>query len=668
MPFAKLELKPGINTQVSRYASEMTWRESDKIRWLQGMLQKLGGWMRMTSQAVIGVARGIHAWETLANNPELIIGTNERVQLFDGGQIEDITPLKKDPVNVSPDLSTTEDSQIVTINDTGSNTEAGDWIYLPVYVSIGGVVLYGYYQVVTSLDTDSYTVDAGTPATATVSNSGAVPVFTTVNGSPTVNVKLDNYSFPDGAFFYANVSTSVGGLTISGAYIPTPIDADNFSITADGNATSDDTASENGGDVQFQYLLPTGAADPITESGWGGGDWGGGSWGEDDGSNVAITPVRQWFFDNWGEDGIGNYTNGGLYIWIPPYVTNPRMTQISEAPQAMTASFVAMPQQIMVALGAETGGTQDPNLIRWSDVDDYTDWTATVTNQAGSYRIPTGSHIVGGIQGPLQALIWTDLDVWSMQYIQLPYVFGFTRIGQSCGLLAARAATILGSVVYWLGYKQFYYYAGGGVQALPCTVFDFIFNNLDYTRSDKVFAASNSLFNEVAFFFPSKTGNGEVDSYVKFNVAENLWDYGMMVRTCWTDESVFGPPIGVDGNGLIQQHETSNDADGAPLVAYALTSYTDVSNGSDFWFADLVEPTFNDTTSDSTINLILFSQKNQGSPVVQRGPYDITNTTQYLTTRMRGRFLAARIGSSDLGSFWRFNTLRVRYSQDGKWG
>lgn len=668
MPFAKLQLTPGINTQVSRYASQQTWVECDKIRWLQGQLQKLGGWLRLTSEQLVGVARGIHSWEDLANNPYLIIGTNERVEIFDGGQLLDITPLKGPAVDIAPNFSTTASDSIVTVVDTGSLTTAGDWIYLPVYVSIGGIILYGYYQVVEAIDDDTYTIDAGVSATATVPNGGAVPVYTTTMGSADINVELSDYTFSATDFFFANVSTTVGSLVILGAYNIAAVDADNFTITADSAAASNDTGAENGGDVRIEYLLPSGPADPVSESGWGGGDWGGGSWGLDDGSNIAITPIRQWFFDTWGEDAIGNPTNGGLYIWIPPYAVNPRMEIISGAPSAMTDSFVSMPQQIVVALGAEVLGTQDPNLIRWSDVGDYNTWTATALNQAGSFRIPTGSHIVGGLQGPLQGLIWTDIDLWVMQYVQPPFIFGFTRIGQSCGLMSARSACVLGGVVYWLSYRQFYFYSGGSVQYLPCTVFDFIFNNLDYNRVDKVFAAPNSLYNEISWFFPTKTGGGEVDAYVKFNTGENLWDFGFMVRTCWEDQSVLGEPIGVDGDRRLQQHETSPDADGEPLISYAQSSYADLQNGEGFFFVDLIEPTLNDQTTGTTVNLVLISNKTAGNTPIEKGPYPITSSTTLITTRLRGRFLAARVGSQDLGSFWRLNTLRIRYSSDGNWG
>lgn len=666
MPFAKLDITPGINTQTSRYASQATWVESNCIRWLNRQLRKLGGWQKLLNTPVVGVARGMHAWEDLQGNPYLIIGTNSRVEIYDGGQLEDVTPLR-DTADVTPDFTTVSGQSTVIVHDVGHGESTGDWVNMPVQVSVGGLILYGYY-LVTVIDADNYTIDAGQNAIASVSNGGAVPLFTTVNLSPNVTVTLANHGLTTASIFPVNISTAVGGLTILGSYaVQSVTDANNFVIDGGSAASSSASASENGGDVQFQYLIPSGGVNPTTLSGWGGGNWGAGDWGLDNGASTAATPLRQWFFDYWGEDAIGNYTNGPMYIWIPPFSVNPRMTEITQAPSAQTAMFTAMPEQIVVSLGAETGGTQDPNLVRWSDAGDYTVWTPMAANQAGSFRIPTGSRIVGGIQTPLQALIWTDIDVYAMQYVSPPFIFGFTRAGQGCGMIAARASTVIGGTIYWMGTKQFYLY-DGSVKPIPCDVWDVIFRNLNYTNADKIFAAKNSLFNEIWWFYPSASGNGEVDSYVKLNVAEGLWDYGLMVRTAWEDQSVLGPPLAVDGSGYIQQHETGNDDDGQPMISYAVSSFADAGNGEEYLFVDQLLPSFQDISGTATLNLSLLFAKNTASEVLIKGPYSVTASTQYVPTRARGRFMAIQLGSSDLNSFWQLGEVRYRGATDGRWG
>lgn len=669
MPFAKLTLTPGVNTEISKFAAAGTWIQCNLIRWFQGILQKLGGWQKLVGTQLIGVARGIHTWSDLQNNPYIIIGTDLAVEIYDGGIIEDITPIRSTD-NVAVNFSTVLNLSTVTIVDAGSGVEITDRINIVTQVAVGGLLLYGAYSVTGVIDANTYTIDAGTLATATVNNAGAVSVYDTINTSHTVTVTLAKHGLTVGAIYPVNVSTAVGGLTLTGSYVAqTTPTVNTFTIDGGSAATSTATASENGGNVQIQYYIHSGSASPTILVGYGGGDYGDGDYGLDNGGSSSTSPLRQWFFDTWGQDAIGNPTNGTLYVWIPPFATNPNMTAVAGAPTAMTASFVAMPQQIVVALGAEVSGTQDPKLIRWSDVDDYNDWTATALNQAGSFRIPTGSRIVGGFQTPFQALIWTDLDAWAMQYVQPPFIFGFNRIGNNCGLIAARAAAAVQTQVYWMGYKQFYVFgSGAGVQSLNCTVWDIVFNNLDFANADKIFCATNSLFNEVTWFFPSLNGRGEVDTYVKYTTDSGVWDYGAMVRTCWEDQSVFGPPVAVDGDRYIQQHETSNDADGLPMDSYAVSSFSDVSQGEDFSFIDQVLVNVNDEAQQTTLDLVLYSAKNTASAVLYKGPYPVTASTQYVSTRLRGRFLAMRIGSSDLGSFWRFGAIRFRFSVDGKWG
>jgi hypothetical protein len=146
-----------------------------------------------------------------------------------------------------------------------------------------------------------------------------------------------------------------------------------------------------------------------------------------------------------------------------------RTQAVSQAPIFNGGIFVAMPEQILVAWGSVASGEQqDPLTVRWSDALDYTNWTVTITTQAGSFRIPTGSMIVGGIQGPQQALIWTDLDVYAMQYLGPPLVFGFNKISTGCGLIGQHAVCTLRGIVYWMSSGNFFQLGGRGVQEIPC--------------------------------------------------------------------------------------------------------------------------------------------------------------------------------------------------------
>src|SRR5262249_49162155 len=134
----------------------------------------------------------------------------------------------------------------------------------------------------------------------------------------------------------------------------------------------------------------------------------------------------------------------------------------------------------------------------------YNVWAAAVGNQAGSFRLSRGSQIVGGIQPPQSTLIFTNVDVWTMGYIGPPLIYGFTIMGTGCGLIAANAVGTLGRATFWMSEKGFWQYGDSGVQPLLCSVYDYVFEDLDTVNVRKCFAAVNSATNEIAFFFPSR--------------------------------------------------------------------------------------------------------------------------------------------------------------------
>lgn len=156
------------------------------------------------------------------------------------------------PYNASPNFSTTINSNIVQITWPSSGVTVPDYINVIIPVSIGGTVLYGFYQVVSVLDTDDFTITASSQATSTVNNAGAVPVFTTTATSAVVNVQLDNHNYLSGQPFVVQVLTQLGGIQLYGSYpITSVIDANNFTITSAYSAGFGQTLSENSGQMQL---------------------------------------------------------------------------------------------------------------------------------------------------------------------------------------------------------------------------------------------------------------------------------------------------------------------------------------------------------------------------------------------------------------------------------
>lgn len=677
MPIQKIILRPGLNTIATETLNEGGYSQSNLIRWRGGLAEKIGGWQRLYANSVLGVARGLHAFSDLNSINYLAIGTNSNLEILSQGILYDITPIAS-TTNATPDFTTVATSNSVEVHDASYSPNIGDYVNIFVPVSIGGIVVQGLYPVATVIDSSHFTFLAASAATGSVGGGGAVPLFTTTMSSPNVQVTLNNHGLIVGNNFSVQVSTAVGGITFLGNYVVTTvIDSNNFTFNSGTNASSSTNGSENAGNARIYYLISAGPVSDTVLQGWGAGRYGEGPYGIGETSNSAINPARNWFLDNFGENLLAAPTNGPLYQWIPPVDLTNFATVVTEAPSMMAGMFVTMPAAQVVALGAEVSGTQDPLLIRWSDNGDYSSagsWTATVINQAGSYRLSRGSAIIGGLQAQQFGLIWTDIDLWSMQYIQPPFIYDFTTIAQNCGLLAPKSFVLLGNYAYWTSHSSFFIYGANGVAPLPCPIFDTVFKNLDYTNADKAFMGGNSLFNEWMFFFPSISGaTGEIDMYAKYNVLEQLWDYGNLVRTCWIDQTGFdqGYPIGIDGAGLIQQHEVGYDADGVAMTDVFIESgYVDISDGLIYLFVDWIIPDFILTGSDPNVTITVYVTDYPGSTPTAFGPYTITQNMQfpYISIRTRARQMAFKVESDSVGTFWRIGAIRYRAAKSGRVG
>jgi hypothetical protein len=557
----------------------------------------------------------------------------------------------------------------------------------------------------------------GGSVTPRVTFGGLPPKFTVVSGGATVTVDLINHNYAVGDTFNVPISTTVGGVAISGLYTVTKVNTvDQFEITSDLPATSSANAYENNGQIRSEVFVSVVSADQGDNFVYGGGIYNEGLYGsgfvEASTDGTPITAV-DWTFDNWGSILVACPKNGATYYWQPVGSAVQNLSYMPNSPVYNAGAFVAMPQRQVIAYGSSFGSIQDPLLVRWCDLEDFTVWQGTAFNQAGSYRIPTGSKIVGGLQAPQQALLWTDLDLWSMTYIGQPYIYGFNKIGANAGLISQKAAGQMSGAVYWMSQRQFFRFAGQGVEPIPCPVWDQVFQNLfpgndengnPYT--DRIRCAPNSQFNEITWHFPAhytydidpatglnlsqmQIGTGEVNAYVKYNIALNQWDYGyqhpdnpavLVGRTAWIDQSIFGGPIGAaaatsvvgqTSGFFVYQHETSNNADGAAMEAGFTTGYANLADGDNMIFIDQVWPDmkwgFVDEEKTAQVKITFFVTNYPGDPPIEYGPYTVTQNTQYLSVRMRGRLVAIGVSSTDLNSFWRLGAVRYRYQSDGKY-
>lgn len=386
--------------------------------------------------------------------------------------------------------------------------------------------------------------------------------------------------------------------------------------------------------------------------------------------NQAYEAPRDWTLDNWGEYLIANPTDGEIFYWSPNS-GGQYLSVVPNSPKVNEGCFVAMPQRQIIAYGSTFTGIKDPLLVRWCDVGNFSVWAGTVVNQAGSFRIPKGSRIVGALQGPQQGLLWTDLGVWSMQYIGQPLIWSFNEVGTGCGLIGKKAASILSGTVYWMSQSQFFSLGGGGVQPIPCPVWDVIFQDIDKAYPDRIICATNARFGEVAWYYPTVGSNGEPNKYVKYNTLLGQWDFGELGRTAWLDQSVLGSPIGAGVDQMIYQHEVGKNAAGEPINAWIETGYFALQEGDLKTFVDQMWPDmkWGDYGSEDQNALVKISFKYCDYPgeTPKTSPvYSVTKGTTYVTPRIRARLISIRVESDDLDSFWRLGNIRYRLQPDGK--
>jgi hypothetical protein len=567
-------------------------------------------------------------------------------------------------------------SVTVTLNNHGFSV--GDTFPVLVSTTVGGVTLYGNFDVKSVTSANAFVITAPNSATsaATVSINGGLPRITYYIGQNFVPASVGYGAGGYGSGGYGSgVSTSNTGrsfattnatcvgttatVSFTGNYVvPAGSQVTVAGVTPTGyNGTWTVTASTAGATSTVSFTIPSTlsaqtVAGTISISVWG-----------------FVGPASDWSLDNWGEYLIANPVIGPIYYWNPSD-GGQYSNIVPNAPTVNEGCFVAMPERQIIAYGSTFTGIQDPLLVRWCDTSNFTSWVGTVSNQAGSFRIPKGSRIVGGIQGPQQGLLWTDLAVWSMQYINLPLVWSFNEVGNGCGLIGRKAAASMSGTIYWMSQSQFFTLSGGGVNPLPCPIWDVVFQDLDADYVDRIRCATNSRFGEVSWFFPTIGSGGIPNRYVKYNTLIGQWDYGDLARTAWLDQSVLGAPIGASQDRLILQHETSTNADGAAMNSYFETGYFTLQDGDMQTFVDQLWPDmkwgYYDGTQSANVLITFYVTDYPGQTPRVYGPYTVTQATTFITPRFRGRLVKVRVESNDVGSFWRLGNIRYRLQPDGK--
>ena len=642
MPLQKLQLRPGVNRESTTLANEGTWFEMDKVRFRSGMPEKLGGWVKDSgmqasglmppSGSFWGVCRALWNWVTLSSYNLMGLGTHLKyyIQPSVGGAFYDVTPLRDTVTIVANAFTTTNGLTTVVINDTAHGAINGD------FVTISGV---------------------------------AGPI----NGIPAADLNKE---------FRINYLT-----------------ANTYSITVATPATSSGTT----GAATFAYQINIGEEIGVIATGWSAGGWGGitpsfspTGWGQ----SAAFSQLRLWSQSNYGQDLVLNPRGGGIYLWkvnVNPNVfdravllspTSPGVYQTDAGcPSLVNAVTVSDASRFVIAFGCNDYGvgTQDPMLVRWSDQENYAVWTPSATNQAGSYRLSTGSTIVAHQQTRQEILVWTDAAVYSMQYLGPPYVWGFQILGSNTSIAGPNATTTAANITYWMGLDKFYAYSGR-VETLYCPLRQYIFGDINLAQQYQVFASTNEGYNEVWWFYCSANST-VIDRYVIYNYLEQVWSYGNLSRTAWLDSPLRDHPSAAGYNGQLIYHENGVD-DGStnppsPIVSYIQSADFNIGDGHNYGFAWRMLPdiTFNGSyVNNPQVTFTLRPRQNPGSdygtsdtPAVvstqnyqnQRN-YTVQQFTQIVYTRLRGRQMAFKVSSDGLGVNWQLGVPALDVRPDGR--
>ena len=387
--------------------------------------------------------------------------------------------------------------------------------------------------------------------------------------------------------------------------------------------------------------------------------------------------------DNFGEDLIATVLNGGTFQWDTSVGLATRAAAVTNAPTASRLSLISTPDRHLLIMGTENTigdtSTQDDLLIRFSDQENITTYQPTAENTAGSLRIADGSRIVAAERSRGQILVWTDTSLHSMQFIGPPFTFGLRQLGQNCGIIGQHAGVDLNGVSYWMSQDSFYLF-DGTVKKLPCTVEQFVFNNINQTGSENAFAGHNGEFNEILWFY-SRTGSDQINAIVAYNYLEQTWWTGTLSRTSWIDREVFDNPIGTEylantvannetilgltaGATQTYLHEAGNDADGQAMTAFVKSGSVEIGDGNDIQIVQKLIPDVQNQSGVLNMDLEFKYYPNNTQSVTKTTTF--SDTTEFVSLRGRGREFTVNVVSNTSGTSWRLGTQRFDIQPDGR--
>ena len=459
--------------------------------------------------------------------------------------------------------------------------------------------------------------------------------FATASGSPLVTVTDASHGADEGDFVQfdnGSATNTVDGLEFNNEFeITTVVDANTYKITFPTNATG--TTAAGGGSVTASYQINIGPATSTYGYGWGISTWGLSTWGTPRASSTITLQGRNWSLDNFGEDLVATVLDGGTYKWDTSAGMSVRAVSLgATAPVASRFNIVSADTRHLFLFGTCTtvtdSTTQDDLFFRFADRESLTVFAPTAENEAGSLRIADGSRIVGAVRSTGQILVWTDTSLHGVQFVGTPFTFGQRQLGANCGLIAQHAAIDVNGRAYWMGDDAFYMY-DGVVKKMPCSVEDYVYDDISFTNKNDIACGVNPEFNEIMWYYPSASAT-QIDRLVVYNYLENTWYTTTLGRTTYlanytyentiateynasltanatTSTGVSNTPIGVTaGASYVYQHEVGdNQADGSAISASLTSGSIEIADGDQFMSVSKFVPDFTNLSKELKVTMTL---------------------------------------------------------------
>ena len=621
MPLQKIVFKPGVSRDQTNYSNEGGWYECDKIRFRSGYPQKIGGWLKASQTAILGVCRQLFGYVTTNSDNLLAVGTNVKVYLETGANYVDITPTRAVYTNATTPstgncFDTTNGLTTVNVNIPLHGAVTGDYVTFTGATAVGGVpaAQLNANHLITFVDVNNFTITVATAATSTVSNGGGTGITAYFDISPGPAISVFGYGWGAGA--------------------------------------------------------------------WGAGGWGSGSvipvvtlqrdWFFDQFDNDLVMNIRDGAIYYW------TYNAAITGRATPLATTTIDGVAPSAVPTTAMQILVSQNDKHLLAFGCQPfGGLStdfDPLLIRWASQDAPNQWTPQVTNSAGFLRVSRGSKIIRAIATRQEILVFTEATLSSLQFLGTTDVFGIQELADNISIIGPRVVITANNMTFWMGHDKFYAYSGR-VETLPCSIRNHVFENLNYDQTDQIVCGTNEGWNEIWWFYP--TANSQVNNaYVIYNHLERIWYYGSIERTAWLDSPLRKYPQAIGGQYLYNHEQGVND-DLAPMPAFITSSDFDIGDGENFTLVKRILPDvdFNGSTGTAPQVLMTFKPRNfPGSNYMPESEEAVTRSTtvpvqQYtdqVFIRARARQMGFKISSLDLGVQWQLGAPRIDGRPDGK--